>query len=221
MSPFVRSLAAGAVWAAVGLAAVVPFLLWGNDKAPEFYGAFMAAIVAAIAVVLGAYYQAELTRRRDDALAREARIAEAMDLFLWIENAIGEMEFIGEMLNRFSKRLKEDSADKLDLSLERYREIVSSKFMEELRDRAKSASRLSPIIGVLVAPILYDTFLAADRIYRFRGASLDAKFSPEQIERHILVTSARIVKLKDAQEAIMIFLEKNGLARITFEHRLT
>jgi hypothetical protein len=218
MSPFVRSLAAGAVWAAVGLAAVIPFLLWGTDKAPEFYGAFMAAIVAAIAVVLGAYYQAELTRRRDDALAREERIAEAMDLFLWLEHAIGEMEFIGDVLSGFRAQLGEGSATELNFPLDRYREVVSSQFMDELRDRAKAAARLSPMVGVLVAPTLYDTFLAVDRIYRFRGASPDAKFGLKQIDQHILVTNRRIAKLKEAQEAIETFLERNGLARITFEH---
>ena len=203
------------------MAAAVPFLLWGNEKAPEFYGAFMAAIVAAIAVVLGAHYQAELTRRRDDEIAREERIAEAMDLYLWLEHAIGELEFIGKILNEFHSRLVEHGANNhLDLSLERYREVVSSKFMDELRDRAKAAAKLSPIIGILVAPALYDTFLAVDRVYRFRGASQDAKFDLKQIERHLVVTNARIAKLRDAQEAILIFLEENGLTRIRFKHEI-
>src|ERR1700729_108730 len=110
MSPFVRSLAAGAVWAAVGLAAVVPFLLWGNDKAPQFYGAFMAAIVAAIAVVLGAYYQAELTRRRDDEIARRQEIAEATDLYLWLGHAVGEMNFIVQFMQEIHDRLTRGDA---------------------------------------------------------------------------------------------------------------
>ena len=82
MNQFLRNLAAGAVWAGVGFAAAIPLLIWGSDKAPEFYGAFTAAIVAAIAVILGAYYQAELARRRDDAIAKQLQIAEATDLFL-------------------------------------------------------------------------------------------------------------------------------------------
>jgi hypothetical protein len=210
MSPFVRSLAVGAVWAAVGLAATIPFLLWGNDKAPEFYGAFMAAIVAAIAVVLGAYYQAELTRRRDDEIAQREEIAAATDLFFWLGHAIREMEFIEDVLRRFHSNLQ-DNESKLDLTLDRFREVVSSHFMDDLRQRAQIAARLSPRLGAEVAPILYDTFLAADRIYRFRGASETGMFSRETLDKHIFVTTRRISELRKAQDAVGTFLSESGV----------
>ena len=212
-----RNLAAGAVWAGLGFAAAIPLLIWGSDKAPEFYGAFTAAIVAAIAVILGAYYQAELTRRRDDTIARQAQIAEATDLFLWLEHAIGEMNFIARVLEGFGDSLNGDDANKLNMPLEQYREVVSSQFMEELRDRAKAAARLSPVLGVIVAPTLYDTFLAIDRIYRFRGASPDAKFGLKQIEQHLFVTRRRIAKLEEAQIAAQNFLLESGMPPIVLE----
>jgi hypothetical protein len=215
VSQFLRTLVAGAVWAAVGLAAAIPLFVWGSDKAPEFYGAFTAAIVAAIAVVLGAYYQAELTRRRDDEIARQQRIAEGTDLFLWLEHAIGEMSFIARVLEGFRDDLSDE--DKLNMPLDQYREVVSSQFMEELRDRAKSCARLSPLLGIMVAPVLYDTFLAVDRIYRFRGAPGTAQFGRKQIEQHIFVTKHRITKLEEAQGEVEKFLSHSGMPPITLE----
>lgn len=215
MPQFLRTLAAGAVWAAVGLAAAIPLFLWGSDKAPEFYGSFTAAIVAAIAVVLGAHYQAELTRRRDDEIARRERTAEATDLLLWLEHAIGEMNFIAQVLERLRDSSGEEG--KLNMPLAQYREVVSPQFMEELKDRAKSCARLSPILAALVAPALYDTFLTVDRIYRFRGASEKAQFDRTQIEQHILVTKRRIEKLEEAQTKMENFLSGKGLPKNKLE----
>lgn len=181
-SQLLRYLASGAVWAALGFAAVIPFLLWGSDKAPEFYGSFVAAIVAAVAVVLGAYYQAELSRRRDDEILKQTQIAQATDLFLWLEHAIGEMEFIARVLSGIRDSLANKGETSLDMPIEQYREVVSSQFMEELRDRAKTAARLSPALGIIVAPILCDTFLAIDRVYRFRGSSPSFKPSAQNVE---------------------------------------
>ena len=93
-----RGFGTALVGAAVGAVILVPFLLWGSGRAPEFFGAFTAAIVAAIAVVLGAYYQADLTRQRDNELRRQAQIAEATDLCFWLEYAANEMDFIAEAL---------------------------------------------------------------------------------------------------------------------------
>ena len=209
MSQFLRSLAAGAIWAAAGIAAMIPFFVGGSDKAPQFYGAFTAAIVAAIAVVLGAHYQAELTRRRDDEVARRVEIAEATDLFFWLEHAIGEMTFIADLLQSFHDQLGED--DVLKMPMEQYREVASSRFMEELRERAKSAARLSPVLAVAVAPTLYKTFLAVDRVHRFRGVPDDAKVGRRTIEGQLLVSRRRIAKLEEAQAETGKFLEKSGM----------
>lgn len=208
MSRTLRYLAPGVPWASVGFILAIPLLIWGSDKAPEFYGSFTAAIVAAVAVIAGTYYQADLARRREDEIARRDRIAEALDLFVWLEHAVGEMEFIAGLLERFAEDLGDD--DTLQMSLERYREMVSAKFMDELRDRAKSAARLSPALAGIVAPILYDTFLKVDRIYRFRGASDHAKFGRAELEKHLFITRRRIEKLEEAQDEIGKFLAEFG-----------
>lgn len=214
-SQLLRDLASGAVWAALGFAGVIPFLLWGSDKAPEFYGSFVAAIVAAIAVVLGAYYQAELSRRRDDEILKQTQIAEATDLFLWLEHAIGEMKFIATMLDGFNRDLAARKETSLNMPVEQYREVVSSQFMEELKERAKMVARLSPTLGIIGAPALYDTFLAIDRVYRFRGASPGFKPSIQNIEQHLFITNRRITKLLEAQTKVGKFLEESGMPPIT------
>jgi hypothetical protein len=215
MSLFLRNLATGAVWAALGLAATIPFLVWGSERAPEFFGAFTAAIVAAIAVVLGAYYQAELTRRRDDEIARRKQIAKATDLFLWLGHAIREMSFIANFLHSVRERQKAGFG--FDISIDRYREIVSAPFMEELRERARESGRLSPMLGAIVAPVLYDTFQIVDRIYHFRGALPADKFDPDGVEQHHAVTLRRVEKLRQARTAVGDFLAAKGVPAIVVE----
>ena len=134
---------------------------------------------------------------------------------MWLEHAIGEMKFIAQVLEGFRDTLSKE--DKLNMPLEQYREVVSSQFMEELRDRAKSCAQLSPVLGILVAPTLYDTFLAVDRIYRFRGASGTTKFGLKEIERHFFVTKRRVTKLEKAQAEVGEFLSSNGMPPIVLE----
>ncbi len=213
-----RNLATGAVWVALGVAVVLPFLFWGTEKASEFFGAFTAAIVAAIAVIAGTYYQAELTRRRDNAILERDRVAEATDLFLWLEHAIDEMEFIASLLGRFRDNMGKSVDEKLDIPLEQYREVVSAHFMREIQDRAKTAARLSPELGLSVTPILYGTFRAVDRVYQFRGASNNFQPTREQVERHLTITGHRIEKLRDAQIAVGVFLAENGVPLNAFNN---
>jgi hypothetical protein len=216
-SRLLRNFATGIVWAALGVAVVLPFLFWGTEKASEFFGAFTAAIVAAIAVIAGTYYQAELTRRRDNAILERDRIAEATDLFLWLEHAIEEMEFIASVLSRFRDDLGKGVDAKLDIPTEQYREVVSAQFMGEIRDRAKMAARLSPELGLSVTPILYGTFRAVDRVYQFRGASSSFQIAHKQIEQHLLITNYRVGKLRDAQVAVGVFLAEKGVPLDAFD----
>jgi hypothetical protein len=213
-----RNLAAGIVWAALGVAVILPFLFWGTEKASEFFGAFTAAIVAAVAVIAGTYYQAELTRRRDNALLERDRIAEATDLFLWLEHAVDEMEFIARLLGRFRDNMSKNADAKLDIPPDQYREVVSAQFMGEIRDRAKMAARLSPELGLSVTPILYGTFRAVDRVYQFRGASNNFQPAREQIEQHLFITNHRVEKLRDAQIAVGVFLAEKGVPLDAFDN---
>jgi hypothetical protein len=211
MSLFLRNLASSLVWAALAVAALIPILLWGSDKAPDFYAPFVAALVAAIAVILGAYYQAELARRRDDESAKHKTIAEATDLYLWLGYAESEMELIEAVLLNLREYVASRDGAKLDLSVTQYRELVSSQFMDEIRDRAKVAARLSPGLGAVVAPILYDTFQATARVYRLPQSATVANYGPAQIERHASITKRRIEKLKEARSEVAKFLAENGV----------
>jgi len=213
-SPFWQSLAAGAVWAALGFAAAIPLFLWGSDKAPEFYGAFVAAIVAAIAVILGAYYQAELTRRRDDAIQQREQIAEATDLYYWLEHAAQEMDFIASVLDGMHTHLTATGAPRIEMPIEQFREVVSARFMGELRDRAKIAARLPPTIAALVAPILYRTFSIVDRVYFLRGATDDFSLDLKYIEQQINVTKLRADQLHDALAIVGEYLRENGVSPV-------
>ena len=204
-SPLIRALVTGAAWAVLTVAAIVPFLFWGTDKAPEFYGAFVAAIVAAIAVVLGAFYQAELTRKRDDEIRRTEQLSEATELYYWLDHAVQELELITQILNGFRDRLIAGES-KIEFPLDQLREIVSAKFMDELLLRAKTASRLPSAIAAAITETLYRTFTATDRVYKMRGAAPDFPFNLNHVEQFLFVNDRRTLKLKEARESLGQYL---------------
>ncbi len=59
---------------------LVPFAVWNTDHAAQFYGSFVAALVAAGAVVGGAQVQAAMTRRRDERLERREHVTHLIGL---------------------------------------------------------------------------------------------------------------------------------------------
>jgi hypothetical protein len=59
-SDIIRGAAIGLGISASGVVFIFPFLIWKSNQAPEYFGAFIAAIVAAVAVIVGAHYQAIL-----------------------------------------------------------------------------------------------------------------------------------------------------------------
>jgi hypothetical protein len=200
-------LVASAVWVAVGIAVALPLYIWGSDKAPEFYGAFTAAIVAAIAVILGSYYQAELARKRDAALYEQERTASALDLLFWIENAADEMNFIAEILTGMRDRIAQAPNDpELDMPLERFRESVSAKFMNELPARAHEASQLPAGLAEPVTRTLYQTSRTADRIWHLRGASAHYRPRLKDLQQHILVAQAREKQLRMCARSLRTYL---------------
>ncbi len=186
-----RYLIIGLTAAAVCIAAAIPFALWGTGKAPEFYGAFTAAIVAAIAVVVGAFYQSDLTRRRDDALRRQDQIAEAIDLRLWLEHAADELDFIVSILDRTIRQMTSDDKFQVDMSLDQFREVISPKFSDDLLARARAATRLPPGLAGQIARTLYKTFHTADRVLLLRGASEDYRPEKDQLEKYLFVLRRR------------------------------
>ena len=116
-SPIVIVPVAGA---AFGLA-LLPFLVAGTEKAAEFYGSFAAAIVAAIAVILGASYQAHLARKRDEELRIADLVSTATEVFLWLERCITELERAAYRLDEFAKRSEAGAASTVPMTYEYFR----------------------------------------------------------------------------------------------------
>ncbi|MEI9991866.1 MAG: hypothetical protein WDM86_17745 [Rhizomicrobium sp.] len=211
-STVLRYLFIGSTLAALCVAAAIPIALWGSDKAPEFYGAFTAAIVAAVAVVLGAYYQDELTRRRDDILRKQDATAEAIDLCFWLEHAANEVEFIANLLAKTREHLVADDASRLEMPIEQFREVMSAKFFAELLPRAKMAAHLPAEIAGTVVQAIYRTFHVADRILMLRGASNGFHPTLEQIDSYLLILDRRSKKLHEA--ATLIEDHLNGIGAL-------
>jgi hypothetical protein len=179
-----RGAAIGGVCAAGTAVIAIPILLWGSERAPEFYGAFTAAIVAAVAVVLGAYYQAFLVRRRDDELRKHEQFAEATDLCYWLDHAAVEMDFIANVLLGIGQHLSQEGQSTLDWPPDRYSEVVTSQFMNDLLARARAASRLPKEIAGPVAQVLYRSFTAIDRVHRLRGVPDAFRATADHVAKH-------------------------------------
>jgi len=216
-STILRYFIMGSTAAALCIAATIPIVLWGYEKAPEFYGAFTAAIVAAVAVILGAYYQAELTRRRDDLLRKQQETAEAVDLCFWLEHAADEVEFIADVLAKSRERLVASDASRLEMPIGQFREVVSAKFFGDLLARAGMAARLPAEIAGIVVQTIYRTFHVADRILMLRGASDDFRPRIEQIDSYLLILNRRARQLHEA--AALIEDHLNGIGALSTTDR--
>lgn len=55
----------------------LPFMLFGAQGAPQFFGAFFAALAGLAGILVGALYNASLTRKRDDRQERIKALAAA------------------------------------------------------------------------------------------------------------------------------------------------
>lgn len=193
----------GFVCAAGAAMFVIPYLLWGHEHAPEFFGSFLAAIVAAVAVVLGAYYQAALTRKRDEQLRQQDQLADAVDLCHWLSHAATEMEFVADVLLGIGQHLSQERQTSLDWPLERYREVVSAQFMNELLGRAKTASRLPSNLAGPVSQVLYASFTVADRVYRLRGVPDQFRATADHIAKHEALARKMAGKLNACHEMLL------------------
>lgn len=192
---------------AAGLSVIViPVLVWKSDHAPEFFGAFAAAIVAAIAVMLGAFYQAELTRQRDEALRTKERLASAVDLCLWLNHCVFELEFVADFLEQSSSKMAAEEIDALLWPIERLRQILSAPFMNELTARAKSASQLPMPLAVEISAVLYRAASEADRVHNLRGVSDTFRPTMDWLNKHEQLVRARVESLREAYEHLRQYL---------------
>jgi len=202
----VRGGAIGLVCAAAGAVVAIPFLVWGSGKAPEFFGAFTAAIVAAVAVVLGAYYQAALTRQRDDNIRRYEQHAQAVDLCCWLDHAVSEMEFIANLLTTMGQHLEQEGKASLDWTVERYRDVVTAEFMNEMYARAKDAAHLPFSIAEAVSRSLYQSFMRVERLHWQRGVPSTFVVNSAFIAEHEQIVRKEAERLREAQALLSSYI---------------
>ncbi|MFM9863978.1 MAG: hypothetical protein ACKVRO_10255 [Micropepsaceae bacterium] len=105
---------------ALGFLLCLPFLLFGTQGAPAFYGAFFAALTGLAGILAGALYNASLTRRRDDRQERikvlaAARVAKSelshvlSSLDIWRAHSERLVPIPDHQKEAFSRFLNEDS----------------------------------------------------------------------------------------------------------------
>jgi hypothetical protein len=197
-------------FAAAGFAAAILFVVPNGDKAPEFFGAFAAAIIAGVTLILGTFYQDNLTWRRDQKMRERDRNAEAIDLLFWLSHCDFELEFIASALGRIKEKLASENKNAIELPVDTFREIISPNFFGELLERAKAASKLPPEIAGLIAGDLYKTFTIVDRVFMLRQAVADYRPSIEAMEKYIFVVNRRKEKLQDDARLIEAHLVGKG-----------
>lgn len=199
---FVQGAAIGLLCAAAIVVIAVPFLVLGSQRAPEFFGAFVAALVAAVAVIIAAYYQATLTRQRDEELRRREQYAQAVDLCCWLDHAMSELEFIAGTLVGISQRLSNEGATSLDWNQQRYREVVSADFMRELPARAKSAAQLPWSVAEPVAKSLYQTFMRVERLHWRQGIPDTQAITTAHLAGHEKIVRVEVERIRAAQQLL-------------------
>jgi hypothetical protein len=216
---FFRVLAIGAVAAAIVVAALIPFIIWGTEKAPEFYDAFTAAIVAAIAVVLGTLYQSELTRKRDETMRLQALKADFLDLYFWLRHAGSELNLMADALKLMREKSSAGEFRPEEMSLEQFRGVLSVTFFDDLRSQTRVASQLPPGLAEKVTVPLYKTFAIYDRLFRLRGVREDYSGykKPEALEDWENLVRSLSEKLYFAAAHIQQHLEDMGAMEITAE----
>jgi hypothetical protein len=209
-SDVVRGAAIGlALAGGVGVVAI-PFLVWGSEHSPEFFGAFAAAIVAAIAVVLGAYCQHDLMRKRDAERRDIELIGETIELMFWLDYAAKEMDFIAVALREIHTRMIECELSEIEMPVVEFRRVVSARFMDELLARAKEASKLPEKVAAPVVQTLYDTASQAERIYDLRVVSPAFKPQITDVETYIKIVQVRADKLHEAKEIIGVYVREKA-----------
>jgi hypothetical protein len=191
---------------ALGFALAFVFALPKSDKAPEFYGAFAAAIIAGATLILGTFYQETLKQEREQKREQKIRTTEAIDLCFWLQHCDGELEFIETALTRIRDRLANEKKMETSLSVDTFREIITSHFYGELLDRARSAARLPPEMAGLIADDLYKTFTTVDRVFLLRQAPEEYRLTFASIEKYIFLVSKRREKLQSDAELLESYL---------------
>lgn len=192
--------------AALGFAAAFFFAAPGIDKAPEFFGAFAAAIIAAAALIIATFYQNDLNRRRDQDARDRDRTASAIDLCFWLNHCDYELEFIANTLAGIQEHLMAQGQTHSSLPMETFRTVISPRFFDDLIKRAKQAAELPAEIAGAITRDLYKTSTISDRIFLLNHAASDFRPSLKHIEEYIFLINLRREALQKGARAIAAYL---------------
>jgi hypothetical protein len=195
---------------AAGFAIATLVKFQGTDNSPQFYGAFAASLVAAIALIGGAFFNDSLSRSREEETRTRDRIAGAIDLHFWMDHCAAELDFIASALARLHAKLVSENKSAVDFSLNQFKDMISSHFYDELLDRAKSASKLPPEIAGFVTSEIYKAFTTADRILGLNHASEKFLPSTQQIDQYAKLVSMQKEKLKRTNSLVGEYLIQIG-----------
>ena len=194
----IKALGALLAGAAIGFALATALTFWKSNNSPQFFGALTASLIAAAALVFGAFCNDFLARKRDEDARIRERIAAAIDLHFWLEHCAEELNFIASALERLQKRLIQGNKSTIDISIDQFKEVIASHFYNELLDRAKEASMLPPEMAGFIAAEIYKVFTTFDRLYSFKHASDKFLPSTDQVGQYAAVTISHKEKLQRA-----------------------
>ncbi len=210
-----RLLTAAIMGLVAGLAlsiVALPIFIWGAKDAPSFYGSFAAAIVAAIAVILGSSYQHHLDSQREEHQREQDQIGIAIELSFWLRHAANEMTFVSSVLERMEEFLRSKPDEPPSLTLEQFRDIVTPHFFDELRAKARDGAKLPHELSRDVSRVIYATYTITDRILALRGAAASYRPTAEALSEYAKVTKTRAEQLVMAAQNIESWLSKNSVA---------
>jgi len=181
----------------------VPIFVWGTDHAAEFYGAFVAAIVAAGAVVGTTFLQARLASRERTALRKEEALIYALDTYVWLSKLISVFAFYETVVGNL---LTNDP--KFQMTASQLRSNINIEVRNELCARTPLAAKLPGKTG---HQLLNDLYLAIGLLDTCRCSLTDPTFvvPPHELESRVEIAhkAVRILRFRRAQLALYLVAE--------------
>ena len=119
---------------------------------------------------------------------------------------MAELDFIAGALTKLHTKLVSENKIAIGISPDQFKQIISSHFYDELLERAKSASKLTPEIAAYVAGAIYNAFTSVDRILVMRQASDQFVPTNDQVLQYAEIIRAQKTKLERANSLIGEYL---------------
>ena len=139
--------------------AFAPFAIWNADHAAQFYGSFIAAFVAAGAVVGNSFLQSRLDRKREDRARLRSSVEAELLLYAYIVFALGKIDRLKRLARavEFKRGLDPSNpqAELVALTAEELSNFIPDPNDEDFRRARDHAAKLP--LGVVedVLPQMY------------------------------------------------------------------